>query len=149
MSQPRFIHLRVHSEYSLLEGAVPLKKLIGLCAAQDIPAVAVTDSNNMFAAMEFSTLAASAGVQPIIGCQISVAHDPAAPGERPRSPAPVVLLAQSELGYCHLMKLQTCLYVGPGAQNGGGQLPQLTLDELAAHAEGLICLSGGAEGPVG
>jgi len=149
MSQPRFIHLRVHSEYSLLEGAVPLKKLIGLCAAQDIPAVAVTDSNNMFAAMEFSTLAASAGVQPIIGCQISVAHDPAAPGERPRSPAPVVLLAQSELGYRHLMKLQTCLYVGPGSQNGGGQLPQLTLDELAAHAEGLICLSGGAEGPVG
>ncbi|MDP2739237.1 MAG: PHP domain-containing protein, partial [Pseudorhodobacter sp.] len=149
MSQPRFIHLRVHSEYSLLEGALPLKKLIGLCAAQDIPAVAVTDTNNLFAAMEFSTFAASAGVQPIIGCQISVAFDPAAPGERPHPTAPVVLLAQSETGYRHLMKLQTCLYVGPGSQNGGGQLPQLTLDELAAHAEGLICLSGGAEGPVG
>ena len=63
MSDPvRFIHLRTHTEYSLLEGAVPVKKLVGLCAAQSMPAVAVTDSNAMFAALEFSTLAAGAGV---------------------------------------------------------------------------------------
>ena len=78
MSDPvRFIHLRVHTEYSLLEGAVPVKKLVGLCAAQNMPAVAVTDTNAMFAALEFSTIAAGAGVQPIVGCQFSLMHDPA------------------------------------------------------------------------
>ena len=145
MSSPvRFIHLRVHTEYSLLEGAVPVKKLIKLCAAAETPAVAVTDTNNMFCALEFSTLAAGAGIQPIVGCQLSLAHDPALPGERPRDPAPVVLLAQTEAGYHNLMKLNTCLYIGKG-----GQLPQVTLDELADHAGGLICLTGGADGPVG
>ncbi|MFN3972600.1 MAG: DNA polymerase III subunit alpha [Gemmobacter sp.] len=141
---PRFIHLRVHTEYSLLEGAVPVKKLVGLCAEAGMPAVAVTDSNNMFAALEFSTLAMAAGVQPIIGCQISLAHDPAQPGERARLPVPVVLLAQDEAGYLNLMKLNSCLYIGKA-----GQVPQVTLAEMAAHSAGLICLTGGAEGPLG
>ena len=145
MSQaPRFIHLRTHTEYSLLEGAVPVKKLIGLCEKAGMPAVAVTDTNNLFAALEFSVIAKAAGLQPIIGCQISVGHDPAQPGERPRPPAPVVLLAQNETGYMNLMKLNSCLYL-----DAGGELPQVTLDELATHADGLICLSGGADGPVG
>ena len=110
MSDPvRFIHLRVHTEYSLLEGAVPVKKLVGLCAAQNMPAVAVTDTNAMFAALEFSTIAAGAGVQPIVGCQFSLMHDPARLGEKPRPPAPIVLLAQSEAGYLNLMRLSTCL----------------------------------------
>ena len=145
MSDPvRFIHLRVHTEYSLLEGAVPVKKLVGLCAAQNMPAVAVTDTNAMFAALEFSTIAAGAGVQPIVGCQFSLMHDPARLGEKPRPPAPIVLLAQSEAGYLNLMRLSTCLYV-----EKKGQLPHLTLEDLEAHAAGLICLTGGAEGPVG
>ncbi len=143
-SAPRFIHLRVHTEYSLLEGAVPVKKLVGLCAAAAMPAVAVTDTNNMFAALEFSVTAQGAGVQPIIGCQISVAHDPAAPGEKARPAAPIVLLAQSEAGYMNLMKLNSCLYI-----DKAGQPPQLTLDELERHAAGLICLTGGPDGPVG
>ena len=106
---PRFIHLRVHTEHSLLEGAVPVKKLVDLCKAQLMPAVAVTDTNNMFAALEFSETAKTAGVQPIIGCQIAVAFDPAGPGEKPRASAPVVLLAQNEAGYMGLMKLNSCL----------------------------------------
>ena len=93
---PRFIHLRVHTEYSLLEGAVPVKKLAGLAEKMAMPAVAVTDTNNMFAALEFSVTAAGAGIQPIVGCQLSLDYDPAQPGERARPPAPVVLLAQSE-----------------------------------------------------
>ena len=141
---PRFIHLRVHTEHSLLEGAVPVKKLIKLCQSANIPAVAVTDTNNMFAALEFSVSAQGAGVQPIVGCQISVAHDPAAPGEKPRAPAPVVLLAQTEVGYGNLMKLNSCLYI-----DKGGQLPQVTVAELERYADGLICLTGGADGPVG
>ncbi|WP_424939171.1 DNA polymerase III subunit alpha [Aliiroseovarius sp. S253] len=143
-SQPRFIHLRTHTQYSLLEGAVPVKKLPGLCAAHDMPAVAMTDSNNMFAALEFSVTAADAGVQPIIGCQVDVCFDPAAPGEAPKAPAAVVLLAQTEEGYEGLMRLNTCLYV-----DKHGALPQVTLEDLEANAESVICLTGGAEGPVG
>lgn len=141
---PRFIHLRVHTEYSLLEGAVPVKKLIGLCTAAAMPAVAVTDTNAMFAALEFSVLASGAGIQPIVGCQVSVAYETAALGERPKPPAPVVLLAQTETGYGNLMKLSSCLYLGKE-----GALPQVTPSELERHAEGLICLTGGPDGPVG
>ena len=150
LSNPaRFIHLRVHTEHSLLEGAVPVKDLIKLCVAARMPAVAVTDTNNMFAALEFSVTAQAAGVQPIVGCQIALAHDPAGPGERPRSPAPIVLLAQSEAGYMNLMKLNSALYIGPNGQGGGGALPQVTMDELVTHQAGLICLTGGPEGPLG
>ncbi|PIE08716.1 MAG: DNA polymerase III subunit alpha [Rhodobacterales bacterium] len=141
---PRFIHLRLHTEYSLLEGAVRVKKLAGLAADHQMPAVAVTDTDNMFCALEFSTYAAGAGVQPIIGCQVSVGYDRPAPGETAKPPAPLVLLAQNETGYENLMQLNTCLYVD---KHDG--VPQVTLEELEAHAEGLICLSGGAEGPVG
>ncbi|MFC7705365.1 DNA polymerase III subunit alpha [Plastorhodobacter daqingensis] len=144
MTAPRFIHLRVHTEYSLLEGAVPVKKLVKLCEAQGMPAVAVTDTNNLFAALEFSVIASGAGVQPIIGCQVAVDYDPAQPGERPRPPAPVVLLAQSEQGYMNLMKLNSCLYL-----DAGGQLPAVTVDELAQYSQGLICLTGGPDGPIG
>ncbi len=145
MANPsRFIHLRVHTEHSLLEGAVPVKKLVALAAAQAMPAVAVTDTNNMFAALEFSVTAQGAGVQPILGCQVSVAYDPAAPGEKTRPTAPVVLLAQDEAGYMNLMKLNSCLYL-----DKAGQLPQVTMDELAQYSTGLICLTGGPEGPVG
>lgn len=140
---PRFIHLRVHTEYSLLEGAVRLKKLPGICAAMDMPAVAVTDSNNLFAALEFSVSALGAGVQPIVGCQVDVAYDPT-PGDKPRDPAAVVLLAQNETGYENLMRLNSCLYI-----DKGGQLPQVTLDELTEFSAGIICLSGGPDGPVG
>ncbi|RRH75853.1 DNA polymerase III subunit alpha [Falsigemmobacter faecalis] len=144
MSQPRFIHLRTHTEYSLLEGAVPLKKLVKLCVAGNIPAIAVTDTNNLFAALEFSVTAIGSGVQPIVGCQLSLRFDPAPQGEKPRAPAPVVLLAQNERGYENLMKLNSCLYLRETAE-----VPQVTVEDLADHAEGLICLSGGAEGPVG
>ncbi|MBL9073527.1 DNA polymerase III subunit alpha [Tabrizicola sp.] len=145
---PRFIHLRTHTEHSLLEGAVPVKKLVDLCVKSRMPAVAVTDTNNMFAALEFSVTAMGAGVQPILGCQISIAHDPAQPGERPRLPAPIVLLAQNERGYLNLMRLNTRLYID-GAMTGSANLPQVTLDELAQNADGLICLTGGPDGPLG
>ncbi|MBL4926672.1 DNA polymerase III subunit alpha [Fuscibacter oryzae] len=145
MANPvRFIHLRTHTEHSLLEGAVPVKKLVKLAAAAEMPAIAVTDTNNMFCALEFSSHAKDAGVQPIIGCQISLTYDPGQPGEKPRLPAPIVLLAQSEAGYMNLMKLNSCLYI-----DAGGQLPQVRLDQLAEHAEGVICLTGGPDGPFG
>ncbi|MEL7011721.1 MAG: DNA polymerase III subunit alpha [Pseudomonadota bacterium] len=143
-SQTRFIHLRVHTEYSLLEGAMRLKKLPGICAKLGMPAVAVTDTNNMFSALEFAVAASDAGIQPIMGCQVDLAYVATAPGEKPRPPAPIVLLAQNEAGYENLMKLNSCLYL-----RGDGQLPHVTLDELAAHSASVICLTGGPDGPVG
>ncbi|GGH20810.1 DNA polymerase III, alpha subunit [Cribrihabitans marinus] len=143
-SDPRFIHLRVHTEYSLLEGAVRLKKLPDLCKRMEMPAVAVTDTNNLFAALEFSVAASGAGIQPIIGCQVDLAYVERTPGEQPHRPAPLVLLAQSEAGYENLMRLNTCLYV-----DKRGQLPQVTLAELEALSGGLICLTGGPDGPIG
>jgi DNA polymerase-3 subunit alpha len=143
-ADPRFIHLRVHTEYSLLEGAVPVKKIPALCADMGMPAVAITDSNNLFAALEFSVTASDAGVQPIIGCQISVAFHAPEPGEKPRDGASMVFLAQNETGYENLMKLNSCLYVD---KHDG--VPVVTLEEVEAHSEGLICLTGGALGPIG
>ena len=143
-NDPRFIHLRTHSEYSLLEGALRLKKLPAMCQKAGMPALALTDTNNMFAGLEFSVAMAGAGVQPIIGCQVDLAYVEVGPGEKPRDPAAVVLLAQSETGYENLMKLNSCLYV-----DKGGALPQVTLAELEALSAGVICLTGGPGGPVG
>ncbi|MEM9637674.1 MAG: DNA polymerase III subunit alpha, partial [Pseudomonadota bacterium] len=141
---PRFIHLRSHSEYSLLEGALRLKKLPDLCRAAEMPALALTDTNNMFAALEFSVAMSGAGVQPILGCQVDVTYVETRPGEKPRLPAPLVLLAQTEAGYENLMKLNSCLYI-----DKGGALPQVTLDQLEQYSADVICLTGGPEGPVG
>ena len=141
---PRFIHLRTHSEYSLLEGAMRLKKLPGMVRDAGMPAIALTDTNNMFAALEFSVGMADAGIQPIIGCQIDLQFVTQRPGERPKTPAPLVLLAQNEVGYENLMKLNSCLYLREGSE-----LPFVTVEELARHCTGLICLTGGPEGPVG
>jgi DNA polymerase-3 subunit alpha len=144
MTQPRFIHLRVHTEHSLLEGAVPVKSLIKLAKAVQMPAVAVTDTNNMFAALEFAVSAMGEGVQPIMGCQVSVAYETPAAGEKTKAAAPLVLLAQNEAGYLNLMKLNSCLYI-----DKGGALPQVTLEEVERYSAGLICLTGGSDGPLG
>ncbi|MEL6679316.1 MAG: DNA polymerase III subunit alpha, partial [Pseudomonadota bacterium] len=143
-ADPRFIHLRLHTAYSLLEGAIPLKKLPKMVRDAGMPAVAVTDTTNNFGALEFSEGASAAGVQPIIGAQFDLAYAVPLPGEKPVPPRPIVLLVQSEAGYMNLMKLNTAAYL-----ESGEALPHLTLDTLAAHADGLICLTGGAEGPLG
>ncbi|MFN4061649.1 MAG: DNA polymerase III subunit alpha [Paracoccus hibiscisoli] len=135
VKSPRFIHLRTHSEHSLLEGAIPVGKLPGLAADAGMPAVALTDTNNMFAALEFSVKARDKGIQPIVGCQVTLAAD---------ATGPVVLLAQNQAGWMNLMALSTCLYL-----REGGALPHVTVDELCARAEGLICLTGGATGALG
>ncbi|EPX76371.1 DNA polymerase III alpha subunit [Salipiger mucosus DSM 16094] len=121
-----------------------LKKLPGLCESMGMPAVAVTDTNNLFAALEFSVAASGAGVQPIVGCQLDLRYAEPAQGERPKPPAPIVLLAQNETGYEHLMKLNSCLYL-----RHDGEIGHVRLEELERHSEGLICLSGGPDGPVG
>ena len=135
-TSPRFIHLRTHSEHSLLEGAVHAAKLPKLAAEMGMPAVALTDTNAMFAALEFSVKATDAGVQPIIGCQITLdVH-----GLR----GPVVALAKNDAGWMNLMGLSSRIYL-----RDDGSLPHVTLEELCASAEGLILLTGGADGVLG
>jgi len=151
-----FVHLRVHTAYSLSEGAIRVKELAGLCQAQRMPAVAMTDSNNLFGALEFSMACAGAGVQPIIGCQLSVDLDGLIPkgqgasrgqsaSNGAPSHAPLVLLVQSDLGYRNLLKLLKIAYLD--AEDASE--PQVTVEALEAQAEGLLLLTGGPGGPVG
>ncbi|MEM8957175.1 MAG: DNA polymerase III subunit alpha, partial [Pseudomonadota bacterium] len=141
---PRFIHLRLHSEYSLLEGALRVKTLAAKAADLRMPAVALTDTNNMFAALEFSVSARKSGVQPILGCQVDLAYEACGPGDKPVPPAPVVLLAQNAEGYLNLLKLSSALYL-----SHPGETPHVTTSQLLEHTDGLICLTGGPDGPLG
>ena len=144
-SAAQFVHLRVHSEYSLLQGAIRLKSLPELCIEADMPAVAVTDKNNLFCALEFSVSASSKGVQPIIGCQIDIQYTDPKVGDSLPKVAPIILIAQSERGYQNLMKLNSCLYLDEEKRG----FPRLDLTQLKDHSDDLICLSGGPDGPVG
>ena len=146
MAHARFVHLRVHSAYSLLEGAIKIPDLVDLCRAQAMPAVAVTDSGNLFGVLEFAFAARAAGVQPIVGCQISLGRDrPEGAGTAPAGLDSLVLLVQNEAGYRNLLKLVSHAYLeGPP-----GAPPQIGLGQLEALGGGLIALTGGADGPVG
>ncbi len=139
MSHADFAHLRVHSAYSLSEGAIKPEKIAALAAADAMPAVAIADTSNMFGALEFSQACVKAGVQPIIGCQLGLAR----PGA-PTPPDPVVALAQTETGYANLQRLSSLSYL-----DGEAAKPQISLAQLLDHAEGLFLLTGGARGPLG
>ena len=120
MPHADFVHLRVHSAYSLSEGAIKAEKIPALALEARMPAVAITDTANLFGALEFSQACATKGIQPIIGCQIALARS-----DNPRLPPdPVVLLAQDEVGLANLRRLssQGFLDTDPGLK------PQLTLD---------------------
>src|SRR6476646_9771018 len=94
-----FVHLRVHTAYSLSAGAIRIKELAALCRARQMPAVAITDAGNLFGALEFATACTDAGVQPIIGCEIALASaEEIRPGRAPELDR-LVLLVQSEAGY--------------------------------------------------
>jgi DNA polymerase-3 subunit alpha len=136
-----FVHLRVRSAYSLLEGAIKADKLGQLAAKAGMPAVAICDRADLFGALEFSQACKDAGVQPIIGCALPVTG--LGPDERYERPPTVVLLAQSEQGWRNLMTLSSLAYLEPA-----GDEPSVTWTTLSEHAEGLILLSGGPDGPV-
>jgi DNA polymerase-3 subunit alpha len=146
MSHADFVHLRVHSAYSLSEGALKIPELIRLCTAQRMPAVAVTDTGNLFGAMEFAPAAAKAGVQPIIGAQLGIRREDAGPlGGGALAPDPLVLLVQDETGYRNLLALLSKSFL----ETEGGEQPQVALADLEAAHQGLIALTGGPAGAVG
>jgi DNA polymerase-3 subunit alpha len=135
-----FVHLRVHSAYSLSEGAIKPDRIAALAKGQQMPAVGITDTSNMFGALEFSQYCTNAGVQPVIGCQIGLSR-----AGFNLAPDPVVLLAQTPAGFANLQKLSSASFLSAEA----AQRPQISRETLLAHAEGLLVLTGGAGGPIG
>jgi len=154
MSHADFVHLRVHTAYSLLEGALRVPDLVRLARDRRMPAVAMTDTNNLFGAMEFSGACASSGVQPILGCQLAIGRDEADKGRGgalgPKAAAratteSMALLVKNDTGYRNLLKLLKIAYLDSAADAD----PQVPPAALEAHGAGLIALTGGPAGPVG
>ena len=146
---PGFVHLHVHSSYSLLEGALPIARLCELAKSDRQPALALTDTDNMFGALEFSDKMAAAGIQPIVGCALAVDFGDqeafprtgaGAQFDRPR----IVLLAARESGYRSLMRLASRAFL----ETSPNEPPHLPLAWLAGETEGLIVLTGGPGGPL-
>ena len=142
-----FVHLRVKSAYSLLEGAIRSDELAELTRDAGMPAVAVTDANNLFGVYDISDTLAKAGIQPIVGCLLSVELDEAAPANAlatRRKPPSLALLVQNEAGYQNLTKLLSAAYLDAEP----GDWPHVKAAMLTKHADGLIALTGGPGGPI-
>jgi DNA polymerase III subunit alpha len=145
-TEPAFVHLHVHSSYSLLEGALTIGRLAELAKQDRQPALALTDTDNMFGALEFSEKLAGYGIQPIIGCALAVdfadleTRNTAADQTLPR----LVLLAADENGYRTLMRLCSRAYLETSAQ----ERPHIKMSWLSEASDGLLALSGGPGGPL-
>jgi len=144
-----FVHLRVHSAYSLLEGAIKVKELVDLCARLGQPAVAVTDTDNLFGAVEIAETLTARGIQPIMGASLSIeaARDRDLDRQRPslaQARPQIALLAQNETGWLNLSWLSSRAFLDVQAPD----TPHITMELLERYSAGLICLSGGPRGPV-
>ncbi len=141
MPRADFVHLRVHSACSLSEGAIKAGAIAALAADAGMPAVALTDSGNLFGALEFSEAASDQGVQPIMGCQVGLARA----GNSRLAPDPLVLLAMDEVGFANLQRLSSLSFL----ETEPGLGPRLTTARILEHAAGLFLLTGGTTGPLG
>jgi DNA polymerase III subunit alpha len=155
LSKPTFVHLKVHSAYSLLEGALPIPTLAKLAEKMAMPALALTDTNNMFGCLEFADKAAGTGIQPITGISLAVdCRDPGQAKSLAASSAPVLqkpnwdgliaLYAMNAEGYDNLMLLASMAHL----KTGDTETPHIKLADLLAHDAGLIVLTGGPDGPI-
>ena len=144
---PKFIHLRLHSAYSLAEGAVQIKDLAKHCVGNKMPAVAITDTNNMFGALDASLNLPPHGIQPIIGVTLAIRHLGSGDNLHQKAPEPgwLVLLAQTEVGYKNLMVLVSKAHL----ESDAAEVPQIALEDLEGYTGDIICLSGGVDGPIG
>src|SRR5271155_3013352 len=141
MSHADFVHLHLHTEYSLLDGACRLDRLVDKAHELKFPALAITDHGAMHGAIEFYQAARAKGIKPIIGCEVYVA-----PGSRLEKKSGggmrdvynhLVLLAKNETGYKNLIKLTTAAHL-----DGYYYKPRIDKELLAAHKDGIIALSG-------
>src|ERR1700726_570244 len=147
MSNAGFVHLHVHSAYSLLRGSIKIQKLGELAKAAPQPALALTDTDNMFGALEFSDKMAGYGIQPIIGCELAIDfgdQDPNARNALASAPSRIVLLAARERGYRSLMRLNSRAFL----ETPTHQAPHIKFEWLQGEAEDLIALTGGPDGPI-
>jgi DNA polymerase-3 subunit alpha len=133
MAGPEFVHLHVHSQYSMLDGAVKVKDLVKRVAKEGMKAVAVTDHGNMFGAISFYKAAKDAGVQAILGCEVEIA-------DRGRA-RHLPLIASTLEGYKNLVTLVSMGHVRPEADGPAG-VPTVSLETVAKHAKGLIAMTG-------
>ncbi len=140
-----FVHLHLHTEYSLLDGAIRMKELMKKAAEFEMPAVAMTDHGNLFGAIEFYQEAERAGIKPIIGCEAYIA--PRSHKEKANSMREAAyhftLLAENEIGYRNLVKLISTAHL-----DGFHYRPRIDKELLAQHSAGLIGLSGCLAGEV-
>lgn len=149
----QFIHLSVHSDFSLSEGAIRLKELAKTCKSLNMPAVAVTDSGNLFGALEFSMAAVDNGVQPIVGCVLKITPPESADASSPKNPVKlqkieydrILLLAQNKVGYRNLIELSSCSFL----DTPRGEEPHITWEWLEKNSAGLIALCRNKDGSVG
>ncbi len=135
-----FVHLHVHTEYSLLDGAVRINALMNKARHLGMPAVAMTDHGNLFGAVEFYNAAKEAGLKPIIGCEAYItkgSHTDRKATPEAKSAQHLTLLAKNQAGYQNLVKLVSTAHL-----DGFYYRPRIDHELLANHADGLICLSG-------
>src|SRR5205085_632718 len=147
MPNAGFVHLHVHSAYSLLKGSIKIAKLGELAKADRQPALALTDTDNMFGALEFSDKMAGYGIQPIVGLELAVDfgdQDPNARNAHAMAPSRIVLLAARERGYRSLMRLNSRAFLETPVH----QAPHIKFDWLDGEAEDIIALTGGPDGPI-
>ena len=150
MAEPKFIHLRVHTAYSLSEGAMKVPALVKKLSEMNVPAFAMTDTANMFGGKAVSSFASSAGIKPILGCQFYLrnpdADDVLKSKGRIIEPDIIVLLVMNAKGYDNIMHLMKKSYLdNPTAV----EKPYLRIEDLVDCNEGLIALSGGVNGQIG
>lgn len=138
--QPKFIHLRLHSEYSLVDGIVKVKPLINELANLGMPAVAITDQSNLFSLVKFYRAALGKGIKPIAGADVHIFNP-----DSPAQPSRLTLLVKNNVGYVTLTELISIAY-----QEGQHQgVPMLRREWIEQNNKGLIALSGALEGDVG
>ncbi|MDD7313278.1 MAG: DNA polymerase III subunit alpha, partial [bacterium] len=148
--EPKFIHLRVHTAYSLSEGAMKVPALVKKLTENHVPAFAMTDTANMFGGKAVSKFATEAGIKPILGCQFYLRNpdsdDVLKSKGRLIDPDKIVLLVMNETGYMTIMHLMKLSYLDNPTP---AEKPYLKMSDLEASNEGLIALTGGVEGPIG
>ncbi len=146
MSERSFVHLHVHTHYSMLDGAIKIPDLMARCQELGMPAVAMTDHGNMYGAVEFQKAAKGAGVKSIIGCEVYLCEGPDRRVDTSNKAYHVTLLAQNLVGYQNLTKIVSMAWLDGRHPVSG--LPRADFELLRAHAEGIICLSGDLAGEV-
>ena len=150
MADPKFIHLRVHTAYSLSEGAMKVPTLMHKLHEQGVPAVALTDTANMFGGKAFSKFASDEGIKPILGCQFYLrnpdADDVLKSKGRTIEPDKIILLAMSDEGYANIMHLMKLSYLDNPQPT---EKPQLKIFDFEIYNAGIIALTGGVEGQIG